>query len=62
MAFAFRIPSRERLRAGHAVVGPAVVTQRDSTTLIHPGHVGTVDPYLNLLIRPAESGREPDHG
>ena len=44
---------RDRLRAGHAVRGPAILTQRDSTTLIHPGHVGEVDEYLNLLIRPA---------
>ena len=44
---------RSRLRAGHEVRGPAIVTQRDSTTLIHPGHVGEVDEYLNILIRPA---------
>jgi N-methylhydantoinase A len=45
------IYERARLSAGHRISGPAVVTQRDSTTLIHPGHVGEVDEYLNILIR-----------
>ena len=55
---------RGRLRAGHAVRGPAIVTQRDSTTLIHPGHVGEVDEHLNILIRPAgdTAGGSKRHG
>ena len=44
---------RDRLRPGNRVMGPAVITQRDSTTVIHPGHAGEVDPHLNVLIRPA---------
>ena len=28
------------------------VIQNQSTTVIHPGHVGDVDPYLNILIHP----------
>ena len=47
--------SRERLRAGHRLLGPALITQEDSTTIIHPGYVGTVDERLNLLIQPRES-------
>ena len=47
---------RDRLRPGNRVPGPAVVTQRDSTTVVHPGHEGEVDPHLNLLIRPAGGG------
>ena len=43
---------RNLLRAGNHVVGPAVLTQKDSTTVIHPGHVGEVDRFLNILIRP----------
>ena len=43
---------RNLLRAGNHVVGPAVLTQKDSTTVIHPGHVGEVDRFLNVLIRP----------
>ena len=47
---------RDRLRPGNRVTGPAVITQRDSTTVIHPAHVGEVDPHLNLLIHPAGRG------
>ncbi len=43
---------RNMLRAGNRVTGPAILTQKDSTTVIHPGHVGEVDQYLNVLIRP----------
>jgi N-methylhydantoinase A len=41
---------RALLRAGHRIPGPAIVTQKDSTTVIHPGHFGEVDTYLNILI------------
>ncbi len=41
---------RAKLRAGNRLVGPAIVTQTDTTTVIHPGHVGEVDAYLNILI------------
>jgi N-methylhydantoinase A len=51
------IYDRKLLRAGHQLVGPAVVTQADSTTVIHPGHVGVVDRYLNILITP-EGGQD----
>ena len=43
---------RNLIRAGNHVVGPAILTQKDSTTVIHPGHVGEVDRFLNVLIRP----------
>ncbi len=46
------IYDRKLLRAGNHVVGPAIVTQADSTTIIHPGHVGIVDRYLNIMISP----------
>ena len=44
---------RARLRSGHIVPGPAIITQPDTTTVIHPEHVGEVDEYLNVLIGPA---------
>ena len=44
---------RGRLRSGHVVPGPAIITQPDTTTVIHPGHAGEVDEYLNVLIGPA---------
>ena len=50
------IYDRKLLRAGHRLVGPAVITQADSTTVIHPGHVGVVDRYLNILISPEGGG------
>ena len=50
---------RDRLRPGNRIPGPAVVTQRDSTTVVHPGHEGEVDPHLNILIRPAGGGSRP---
>ena len=46
------IYDRSKLRAGNRITGPAVVTQKDSTTIIHPGHTGEVDQYLNILLRP----------
>jgi N-methylhydantoinase A len=47
---------RARLRAGDELPGPAIVTEMDSTTLILPGHAGTVDPSGSLLIRPIAEG------
>jgi N-methylhydantoinase A len=46
------IYDRGRLRPGHVVKGPAIVTEEDSTTVILPGHKGEVDAYSNILIRP----------
>jgi N-methylhydantoinase A len=48
-----KIYDRSRLRAGDRVPGPAVVTEMDSTTLVLPGHAGTVDSVGNILIAPA---------
>ena len=47
------IYDRSKLRAGDLVPGPAVVTEMDSTTLIHNGHTALVDDVGNLLINPA---------
>ncbi len=41
---------RERLRAGNVVVGPAVVFQLDTTTVIPPGWAATVDGRGNLVV------------
>jgi len=43
---------RSKLLAGNVVPGPAIVTEMDSTTLVLPGHSGTVDAVGSLLIRP----------
>ncbi len=46
------IYDRDKLRPGHKIAGPAIVTQKDSTTVILPEHHGKVDEYLNILIYP----------
>ncbi len=46
------IYDREQLKPNHIIEGPAIVTQKDSTTVILPGHYGKVDEYLNILIYP----------
>jgi N-methylhydantoinase A len=46
---------RTLLRAGDVLPGPAIVTEMDSTTLVLPGHVATVDDSGSLLIRPTEA-------
>ncbi|NKW71525.1 hydantoinase/oxoprolinase family protein [Rhodobacteraceae bacterium R_SAG10] len=47
---------RDLLKAGHRIIGPAVITQKDSTSVIHTDHIGDVDEYLNILIKPAGAG------
>jgi N-methylhydantoinase A len=46
------IYDRAKLKAGDTIAGPAVVTEMDSTTLIHLGHEAVVDTHGNLLINP----------
>jgi N-methylhydantoinase A len=41
---------RDRLHAGNRISGPAVIEQMDATTLVLPGMVARVEPYLNLLL------------
>ncbi|MGI9367998.1 MAG: hydantoinase/oxoprolinase family protein [Ruegeria sp.] len=48
------IYDRSLLQAGNRINGPAIVTQKDSTTVIHVNHYGEVDEYLNILIKPAK--------
>jgi N-methylhydantoinase A len=42
---------REQLLAGHALTGPAIVEQMDSTTVVLPGQLARVDAHGNLVIR-----------
>jgi N-methylhydantoinase A len=44
---------RALLGPGHRIAGPAIIEQMDSTTLVLPGQVATVDPWLNLMIEEA---------
>lgn len=44
------IYDRELLGPGAVIAGPAIVEQKDSTTLLLPGNVGRVDGYRNIMI------------
>jgi N-methylhydantoinase A len=46
------IYDRAKLKSGDTVAGPAVITEMDSTTLVHTGHVARVDAFGNILITP----------
>jgi N-methylhydantoinase A len=44
------IDDRYRLPAGQVIIGPAVVEELDSTTVIHLGYRARVDSFGNLLM------------
>jgi N-methylhydantoinase A len=44
------IYDRAKLDAGNRILGPAIVEQMDATTVIPPGMIGRVEPYLNLIL------------
>ena len=41
---------RFKLRPGQRIVGPGVIEQMDSTTLLSPGDLAEIDPLWNILI------------
>lgn len=45
-----RVYSRDALLPGSRLIGPAILEQHDSTTLINPGFDAKVDDYGNLVI------------
>ncbi len=45
---------RHKLEAGNKIDGPAVIQQLDSTTVLFPGQIASVDSYNNLIIREKE--------
>jgi N-methylhydantoinase A len=49
-----KIYDRGKLGVGTEIPGPAVIVEMDSTTLVLPDHVATVDSVGNLLINPAK--------
>ena len=46
-----RYYEREALRGGNRLVGPAIVNQYDSTTVIPPGVDAHVDRFGNIMIQ-----------
>jgi 5-oxoprolinase (ATP-hydrolysing)/N-methylhydantoinase A len=56
-----RYYERAALKAGNRLVGPAIVTQYDSTTVIPPGLTAHVDRFGNIVIAIAEAAlQEPE--
>jgi N-methylhydantoinase A len=47
------IYDRTVLEPGNRIAGPAIVEQMDSTTVVLPGMVARVEPYLNLILEAA---------
>lgn len=47
-----KIHDRSLLMPGNRVVGPAVITEFDSTSVVLPGFTAEIDPYRNILINP----------
>ena len=45
------IYDRDRLNPGAIIKGPAVIEQKDSTTLLFPGNAAGVDEYRNIIIK-----------
>ena len=43
--------ARERLPVGEALAGPAIILQKDSTTVVRPEDTAELDAAGNLLIR-----------
>jgi len=46
-----QIYTRELLEPDHRIVGPAVIEQMDTTTVIHPEQEAMVDSYRNLIVK-----------
>ena len=49
-----KVIDRSRLGAGAVILGPALIEEIDSTTVIHPEWIACVDNYGNLIISPDE--------
>ncbi|MGB2828473.1 MAG: hypothetical protein WBC50_09825, partial [Dehalococcoidales bacterium] len=45
---------RYGLTCGNVIKGPAIVADKDATTVIHPGYQAEVDRYGNLILTPED--------
>ena len=43
---------RDLMKAGNRIVGPSLIVQMDTTTVVPPGWAGVVDPFGNLVLEP----------
>ena len=46
----YTLYDRTKLHCGNVVEGPAIVEQMDSTTVVFPGMIATVDKNLNMML------------
>jgi N-methylhydantoinase A len=44
------IYDRYHLAAGLTIAGPAIVEERESTSVLPPGTIATVDEYASLIV------------
>ena len=51
ISFETNVFERSILKAGAKLSGPAIIEQVDSTVVIPPNSTGTVDKYLNIIIK-----------
>ena len=51
---------RYALSAGRTIEGPAIVEERESTTVLPPGARATVDEYANLIVTLTPEGTDED--
>ena len=42
---------RRELKSGNSLIGPAIIEQMDTTTLVYPGQKVSIDEYQNIRIR-----------
>lgn len=47
---------RYALRAGDVIAGPAIIEEREATTIVPPGDSVAIDEVLNLLVNVAQTG------
>lgn len=52
------IYDRARLLFGHSISGPAIITEMDSNTFVHPDHRAEIDRLGNILLWPMPLGTE----
>jgi N-methylhydantoinase A/oxoprolinase/acetone carboxylase beta subunit len=53
-----RYYDRSSLKAGNRLLGPTIVHQYDSTTVIPPGLAASIDGYGNIVIATGETARD----
>ena len=54
--------NRQHLQPGDCIIGPAIVEEFGSTTVVFPGLQARVDDYANLLLTRTEDGTPSPSG